>query len=176
MVSTPDFLSGIAGSSPACSTMNLMQKAIIDLVNKGYNYNSVGDILNPKGIKRKLNISKNYYQFTHRFNGKCVRVNVHKFIAFIKFGHIIFNNDIQVRHLDGNSLNNIPSNIYFGTRSQNMMDIPSDIRIKNAKIASSYIKKYDYDEIKKFHSGSYKKTMEKFNISSKSTLHYILNN
>lgn len=176
MVSTPDFLSGNIGSTPICFTMNLMQKAIIDLINKGYSYNSDGNILNPKGIIRKLNISKKYYQFTCRFNGNCVRINVHKFIAFKKFGNIVFNDKIQVRHLDGNSLNNIPDNIDFGTRSQNMMDVPSNIRIKNAKIASSFIKKYNHDEIKKFHNGSYKKTMQKFNISSKSTLNYILNN
>lgn len=58
------------------------------------------------------------------------------------------------------------------------MDIPKQVRIKKSLHASSFLKKYENDEVKKYYNKtkSYKKTMSKFNISSKGTLHYILNN
>lgn len=59
-----------------------------------------------------------------------------------------------------------------------MMDVPEQIRIKKALHATSFCRKYNKDEVRKFHSHSkpYIKTMNKFGISSKGTLHYILNN
>jgi len=57
------------------------------------------------------------------------------------------------------------------------MDIKSEVRIAKSKHASSFIKVHNHDEIISFYKKekSYSKTMNKFNISSKGTLHYILN-
>lgn len=119
------------------------------------------------------------YKFSIRSDkGKRIEVFVHKLQAYQKFGNAVFQKNIEIRHLDGNSLNNTPENISIGTSSENTLDIDPKIRHKNAINASTQIRKFTDQEmtvIKNFHNGSYKKTMEKFNISSKGTLHYILN-
>jgi hypothetical protein len=57
-----------------------------------------------------------------------------------------------------------------------MMDKSKEIRLRTA-INATPIKYSNVDEIRMYYNTchSYKKTMEKFNISSKGTLHYILN-
>jgi len=104
---------------------------------------------------------------------------VHRFVAYQKYGDIVFKEGMQVRHFDGNSLNNLDDNIKIGNQSQNMMDIPKEVRLKKAIHASSYLRNWtdeEEDNIRQFHNEtkSYKKTMEKFGISSKGSLHHIL--
>lgn len=87
----------------------------------------------------------------------------------------------QIRHLDGSSLNNSPSNISIGTPSENMLDRLPEDRLNHAIIASTNVRKFTDEEInmiKRDHSitKSYKDTMAIWGISSKGTLHYILNN
>lgn len=95
-----------------------------------------------------------------------------------KYGDKLFEKGIETRHKNGIKTDNSWNNILIGNHSQNMMDIPKQIRVKKALHASSFLVKHNKDEIKKYHEKykSYKKTMDKFNISSKGTLHYILNN
>ena len=75
-------------------------------------------------------------------------------------------------------MDNSYENILIGTHSQNMMDISKELRLKKALKATSFVRKYNKEEVIKFHnkSKSYKETMEKFNILSKGTLNYILKN
>ena len=84
---------------------------------------------------------------------------------------------IDISHLDGNYLNNSESNIDLGTNSDNMMDIPKEVRIRKSSNAS---KKYSDELVQmirldKEKGMSYKELMIKYNISSKGTLSYIIN-
>lgn len=147
------------------------------LVKRGYIITEEGVFLNPKGKEIGKSINNNgYYQSTIKLNKKDKKVFPHRLQAYQKYGDILFKEKIEVRHLDGNTLNNSWINIAIGDRSKNMMDIPEQIRIKKAKHASSFLKKYNNKEIKEYHKiyKSYKMTMDKFNISSKGTLNYIL--
>ena len=83
----------------------------------------------------------------------------------------------EVRHVNADRGDFSWDNILIGTHSQNMMDIPEHIRLAKALHATSHVRKYDKGEVRKFYNGckSYKKTMEQFDISSKGTLHFILN-
>jgi hypothetical protein len=106
---------------------------------------------------------------------------LHRLVAYQKYGNKLFEKGIEVRHLDGDSLNNYEDNILIGTHSENMMDIPKKIRLNKALKASNTTRKYSnkiIKEIRNFHNecNSYKKTMMKFNITSKGSLYYILNN
>ena len=92
----------------------------------------------------------------------------------------MFEVGIQVRHLDGDSLNNEYTNITIGTNTKNQLDKPPEVRLSIAINASNKIRRFsdkELETIREFHSysNSYKETMETFGIKSKGSLHYILN-
>lgn len=162
------------------TTMEVIQEAY----KKGYHVNDKGDVISPKGNVLKCKMTNNnrvkYLTFGVRFCGKVKYIHVHRLVAYQKYGDITFSCDC-VRHLDGNSLNNSFDNIEIGTMSDNSHDIPKEKRVKIAKYASSFQRNYNNDirvvEIKKYYKevNSYSKTMERFGILSRGTLHYILN-
>lgn len=134
--------------------------------------------LNP-GIR-----SKDGYQLCYfSFRGSDLKpkyIPVHRLVAYQKYGNEMFEKGIEVRHLDNNSLNNIEENIAIGTAVENAADKTSETRMRVALTATKAIRKFSDDEmveIKDFYKKvkSYKKVMEKYNISSKGTLHYMLN-
>lgn len=103
---------------------------------------------------------------------------VHRLQAFQKYGENLFDSGMEVRHLDGNKENNSYDNIVIGTHSENMRDIPEAIRYSKALYAASFLIRHDKIKIRQYHfnnGSSYKKTMAEFNITSKGTLHFILN-
>lgn len=152
---------------------------------KGYRVLKDGRV---QGLTRILNLGiKNrngvfYYNFpVVDYENKTWRVDVHKLMAYQKYGEAIFEDGIETRHLNGNSLDNSESNISIGTHQQNELDKDPGLRMKNAINASENIRRFtdvEMHQIKCFHKEhrSYKKTMEKFKIGSKGTLHHILNN
>ncbi|BAQ84125.1 hypothetical protein [uncultured Mediterranean phage uvMED] len=146
-------------------------------INKGYRIDKKGNVFNKKNIKLKGWLDKDGYKILSvRYMGKVLKVPFHRLQAYKKHGKDLFNEGMETRHLNGIKKDNSYDNITIGTHSQNMMDIPCDIRLKNALYATSHVRKYDKKEVFEFHnqSKSYKKTMSKFNIGSKGTLNYIL--
>lgn len=146
-------------------------------VKRGYFVSDEGIMFGVKGNEIGTVNSRGYRESKIRIKGKPEHLTTHRLQAFQKYGIKIYEDGIMVRHRDGNPLNNSWENILIGTASENMMDIPKELRIKNALHATSFIKKYNNQEIKDFHAKfkSYKITMNHFGISSKGTLHYILN-
>lgn len=147
---------------------------------KGYRITDIGNIINPKGNIVKGWISKDtgYLAFAIRIKNKIANVAFHRLQAFQKYGNKLYKKGIEVRHFNGIKLDNTFTNILIGTSSENKMDIPESIRINRAIYAASFIKKYNKIDVIKYHNEngkSYKKTMQHFSISSKGTLHYILN-
>lgn len=148
------------------------------LFNLGYNINKDGTCIGKHGKILTGTISKYGYRIISiRLKDKSIKVSVHRFQAFLKFGDKIYDEKYEIRHLDCNKLNNSWDNIEIGTHSQNMMDIPKEIRINTASNAH---KKYSDElilEIKEYRilGHSYKEIMKKYNISSKGTLSYIIN-
>lgn len=149
---------------------------------KGYHVNEEGEAISPYGKKLSCNISRyGYKKFGIRdSNGERATIFVHRLIAYQKYGEDIFKQNIQVRHLDGNPSNNKPNNIALGTQSENMMDIPEDARINNAKHASSFRIKYNNQKIELIKQDrelgmKYSEIMTKYEITSKGTLSYIIN-
>ena len=98
-----------------------------------------GQVFNKKGISLVGCVRKNGYRaisvYIKGLTGKRgYQVNHHQIIAVKKFGaEAVFAEGIEVRHLDGNSLNNDPENIELGTRLQNIMDMTAAQR--SARIA-----------------------------------------
>lgn len=143
---------------------------------RGYRIDENGDVFSPS---MKLNLMKNagvYLFFTIRVNEKCYKVMAHRFQAYFKYGDNMFEKGIVVRHLNGNSMDNSIDNIAIGTQSDNMMDIPKELRIAHSQKAGDAVRIYDHEAVYKYYlqTKSYKKTKEEFNIRSKSTIHAII--
>lgn len=147
-----------------------------------------GDVISPYSKKvRKLRLTKcsgNYEKYTFNIRastGEAYPIDVHRLMAYQKYGSESFNPLLEVRHLDSNSLNNFEDNIFLGTTVENAMDKPPEERKQQAIKASETTRKYSdfiVAEIRAYYAEnkSYIKTMKKFNISSKGTLYYILHN
>lgn len=144
---------------------------------RGYRVTENGDLINPKGERVGYACSSGYMYTSIRIDGKKKNLAAHRLQAFQKYGVKLFENGIVTRHKNNDKLDNSWDNILIGTNHDNQMDVPIQIRIKRAMHATSFVRKYPREEVKKFYqeSKSYKKTMEHFNISSKGTLHFILN-
>lgn len=143
---------------------------------KGYYVDKDGNLFNCKN--QKLSISKNnkgngYLSFNIRLNGsKPTRSFIHRLQAFQKFGEDLFKENILVRHLNGVSTDNSYDNILIGTQIDNMLDVPLKKRIINA---SNPLHNHE-SIIKDREQGyTYKQLMEKYGVSSKGTISFILN-
>lgn len=160
--------------------MSIAKEIVVAYYKKGYRVDENGFVFNHKGERIYGSISfQGYRYFSVRYNGKTRNLYFHRLCAYQKYGDKLFEAQC-VRHLNGDSLDNRPSNIAIGTHSDNKYDMPKKKRVEIAtKGSHSYIMKWNDDDvkdIKKFYdlSHSYKKTMEKFGILSKSTLYNIL--
>lgn len=163
--------------------MNSKTKRILkSLADKGYIVRNDGKVFTPDGRERKLRIKSQevpYYTFNMKFEGEAFPVPVHKFAAYLKFGDKIFEDSIQVRHLDGDSLNNSWENLAIGSPSENMHDRPAEVRKAHALHAATKLRKLTEDEVRQLRQDrrdglSYRELMTKYGLA-KSTVSYIVN-
>lgn len=146
--------------------------------NKGYRITEDGVAIGLKKEKIGYKNKEGYVRIKIRDeSGNNINVNAHRLQAYQKFGEKIYDKGIVVRHLDGNPSNNSHDNIDIGTMSDNMMDRDPEERRRHAIHASSFAKKHNHESIIQFYNkcNSYNQTMDEFGISSKGTLHHILN-
>jgi hypothetical protein len=151
---------------------------LLNAVEKGYIV-IAGEVFH-KGKKLKGNCLKSKYivfSIRRTEDGKVGQVNIHRLVAYQKYGAEIFKKGIHVRHLDSDSTNNLEENIAIGTKSENELDKPKEVRMRAALIASSFSKKHDHEAIVKLHNEgkSYKEIMKGLNIKSKGTISFIIN-
>lgn len=158
-------------------TMNKTNSILKEAFEKGYRIINNEVIYKTNTIKKILSI-RGYHTFAVRSKtGERYGIDVHRLVAFQKFGDKIFEPGIHVRHKDNNKLNNHPDNLLLGTASENAMDLPEEDRKKRAIYATSFCIKHNAEKIKKRRNegATYKELMEEFNISSKGTLSFIIN-
>jgi hypothetical protein len=121
-----------------------------------------------------------YLNFYLKFRGKSICIAAHQLVAYQKFKELFFTPGIHVRHLDGNSLNNLDENIVLGTAKENCMDRKPQDRKEHAIKASTHIRKFKDENflvefLKDRASGmSYNKLKEKYGLA-KSTISCLLN-
>jgi len=138
---------------------------------KGYSIDKEGKVFK-NGVALKLRKRTNGYLGFHIRKGKEIKIDCHRFQAYAKYGKLMLSVGIQVRHRDGDPLNNTFDNILIGTQSDNMMDIPKEKRQINASHP-----KYNHRIIRtdREMGMTYKEIMEKHSILSKGTVSYIIN-
>ena len=160
--------------------MSQAKTALIQAYEKGYlvRDNLVYGIVKKQPLKLRCSHS-GYLFFNLKLGRKTLKVFLHRLVAYEKYQDKLFQPGILVRHLNGNSKDNSFENICIGTQTENMLDRDPEERLKHAIKASSSIRKFTNEkvnQIKSDHSNGlgYKDLMEKYCISSKGTLHYIL--
>jgi hypothetical protein len=166
--------------------LSKQNQGILNAIEKGYKV--IGNqAFNGKGKAIKINYNDGYPFFNVSFfcadNGNKInaQIPIHRFIAYLKYGNKIFDCKIQVRHLDGVRANFAHDNIDIGTQRQNIQDRPKDQRLAHATKTSSYRRKFTDEQVKQIKQDhdnglSYKKIMIKWNIKSKGTISYLINN
>lgn len=160
--------------------MSNNKKAIIHAHIKGYRVTELGEVISPKGNSLSLSVSTSgYYRFSVKVQDKRVTVPVHLLASFQKFGIKAFRRGTVTRHLDSNPLNNSLINISIGTLSDNMMDIPEEVRVDRSRKAAKVRRKLTDDEVTELRAlqkqgWTNRQLREKYDIS-KSTVSYIVN-
>ncbi len=151
-----------------------VKRVIKELIRKGYTMSKEGIVHNPSGRRVSgCETSNGYIKIGVRvLEYKSYTLRVHKFQGYLKFGDKCFEKRMDIRHLNGNPKDNSWENIGIGTRSENMMDMPKEKRILNA----SNLQHSHQDIIDDHNRGlSYRELMEKYNITSKGTISFIIN-
>ncbi len=144
---------------------------------RGYIVTSDCEVIGNRGKPLKYwEDKRGYYYFRY---GHSVNIGIHRMIAYQKFGDLIYEPNTQVRHRNGNSLDNSWDNILIGSPSENALDKSAELRLKVAHIAADKVKKLSIDQVKQLREDrkngySYQELMEKYNIA-KSTVSYVVN-
>ena len=176
-------LKSISAASRPSKSFGFPKFFICSAYERGYRVVN-GEVISPfTGRPRKLRVHNSHgykkYLFSIGEKGKSsYPIEVHKLVAYQKYGDKLFDPELEVRHLDNNSLNNAEENILLGTKVENANDKPEEQRRELSVNAATSIRKFtdaEMIDIRRYHSGSYKDTMAMFNMTSKGTLHYILN-
>lgn len=165
--------------------MGKSNDAIVEAHLKGYRIDEDGVLYNPKGVVVEGFIDKynrNYKMFSYKLNGESINIKFHRFVAYQKYGNLIFDSELHVRHLNNDSLDNSFKNIGIGTAKDNSNDRENKDLLKYAINASRAnqnqnrsLKKRE-DIYKMLNQGmSYNKIIEKTDITSKGTLSYMKN-
>lgn len=149
---------------------------------KGYRVADNGSVISPSGRSLRLVKAKSNGRFHFSINhrGK-IRggLSVHRLAAYQKFGDKIFQEGLEVRHLDSNETNNRLENIAIGTHSDNLMDMPEAQRLHKAFRAAKKRRKLSGKEARQLrkdreNGATYKELMERYGIA-KGTVSYIVN-
>lgn len=145
---------------------------------KGYRINVVGQVISPQGKIRKLKVGHAGYLIFNIADGQRRQpVLVHKLASHQWYGPCP--DGMEVRHVNGNKLNNSQENLIYGTHQENMLDIPPEIRYRSAKIGARVVRKLSQDEAEELRKDrddgmNYKQLMNKYSLA-KSTVSYIVN-
>jgi len=153
------------------------EKRTKEAFEKGCRVTRDGEVIGLQGFPLKLRKTPQGYL---SFSYLSYPVMVHRLAALQWIGNVIFIPGVEVRHLDGNPLNNTRENIRVGTPSENQMDRPSEDRLKYSKNAASHKRKLTDDQLRNFREdrkkgASYKTLCAKYEIS-KTSVSYIVNN
>jgi len=162
---------------------NIIRNQVIDYAVKlGYTVAHDGKIISPyNGVINGGKDDKGYRTVSIRYkNGKSYPIKVCRLAAYIKFGDIVFNEKIQVRHINGICTDDSFHNIEVGTAKDNAYDRNKVDRVTHAIKAATHIRKFDDKtihaiRIKHSIGYTYKELMLEYGITSKGTMSYIIN-
>lgn len=159
--------------------MNKNQKAIVCADNKGYEVKEDGTVISHRNniISQGTN-TNGYPYFSIKMDGERVTVQTHQLLAYQKFGKELFEEGIEVRHLNGDKTDNRWENIDIGTHSENMMDQPKHVRARKSKAGEKVGDKEALEIRQRVENNqytTYQDLAEEYGLKSKSSISYIVN-
>ena len=95
-------------------------------------------LVTPKGRIIPINEAKAGYLYSTVWDKelkKSVRITIHRFTAYIKYGSKLYDHQV-VRHKDDNKQNNDPENLLLGSQLDNLLDKGEDARSRDSKLGS----------------------------------------
>lgn len=150
-------------------------------IQRGYKVDDTGIVISPYGRTLVGYIdNRGYTKIGVRYEDiSSYPIYIHRLVAYLKFGERLFDPGIETRHFNGNKLDNSNNNILIGTHSDNMQDIPKEVRKRTAQTAANYLRKLTEQEVVQLRTDyknglRYKYLTNKYNIA-KSTIWYIIN-
>lgn len=111
--------------------LSFKRKVLVKMHQLGYRVVD-GVFLTPEGNAMHIGYDGDGYPKVSKrlLDGKNTSIQVHLMVAYQKFGDEYLYSNLLVRHMDGNKLNNLDSNIELGTNKQNQLDIPREKRME----------------------------------------------
>ena len=101
-------------------------------VSKGYSIDVDGNVFSPRKKLKLMSCKKGGYLYFNVRVKHMMKIYVHRFQAYQKFGDQMFKKGLFVRHLNGNAQDNSRENMGLGTHSQNQMDKSPEVRKRMA--------------------------------------------
>ena len=118
----------------------------------------VYDISGASPKKRKTYIHNGYEQINLRYKGEQRGFRINRLVCEAFYGHPL---DLErarqadARHLDGNRLNNLPENLDWGTRHQNVMDTVATGILNGESNGSAKLSQGDVEQIRQSNEKQY---------------------
>lgn len=170
--------SGVTDRSKAAGWVKLA-------VAKGYSIQPDGTPIGVKGHPLKGSLHKTgrsrspYRSINVKVGRDTKRVFVHQLQAYQMFGEAALAEGVQVRHLNGDSVDNRDTNIAIGSQLDNHMDRPAEVRQLHAQKAANARKLWTDAKVRElrqaYANGSSLKTLAEVEGVAKSTLSMMLN-
>lgn len=121
--------------------LSQIRKSIYIAYEKGYRVTETGELYGLKG--KRLVVKRRGKQRYPTFSvnvGKLTKsgvfgIPVHRFAGFCFYGDRIFEEELVLRHLNGDTEDVSKTNLVLGTHSQNNLDKPAEVRRRAAILA-----------------------------------------
>lgn len=156
--------------------MNAKER-LVEAYEKGYRVDPTGK---PIGLRGQLIVAHadkdGYLRFTIKFSdGKCCGILVHRLAAYQKFKDELFRPGIEVRHLNGNKIDNSENNVAIGSHSQNEMDKDPVKRTEASRRAARKLSDEQVAQLRtdRVNGMTYNQLVEKYD-TCKSNVSYIV--
>lgn len=158
-----------------------VRSRLLYAVKAGYRVLADGSVVGPSGrtLKTRGSWCSGYPSFGVNDHGKMGYVLVHQLVAYLKYGNSMFEEGVEVRHKNGDLTDYSSRNILLGTHSENMMDLPRQLRVDKAKHAAKKLRKLTSAQAEQLRAdrragAPYKELMAKYGLS-KSAVSYVVN-